>query len=279
MSHATTSLMYHNVTTDQDSFENLSPSVRRYFVTQAVFEKQIQTINETFRLIRLKNIRSLLFQQSSVETKTETNDKRGVHLTFDDGWAGTIDVAGEILEKYNFEATLFVTTDFIGRKNFLTEQQLAALPNETFQIGAHGKTHRLFQELSDKELREELRIPKEKLEDVCGCEIDTLACPGGSMDHRVQEIAHELGYRMIFTSRVNQIKKGTPTSDIPRVAVTEETSTEQFQKYLQGKLSREIWRSRALGLPKRLLGRKLYRRLRAILLGEKNNQKEMTDLS
>ena len=152
------SLMYHNVCALRScdgswpGFVNLSPSVTGYFVDRETFAGHC----------------SILSAQGS-NSGTES-----VQITFDDGWRGTFDEAGPILEAHNLSAVLFVTTDLIGHPDFADRHQLAAA-SPTFSLGAHGRTHRLLATLPDDAVREELTTSKAVLEDILGCEVDQLS--------------------------------------------------------------------------------------------------------
>lgn len=273
MKNSCLSLMYHNVYHEKASFADLSPSVAKYFVGESQFESQIQKIASQTKVARMASLRGMVCNGELLPSD------ESIHISFDDGWQGTVDVAGPILESHNMEATIFVTTDFIGKKHFLSESQIKSLPNKTFQIGAHGKTHRILDQLNDVDLQEELTAPKKQLEDLCGVEIDTIACPGGGYNAKVRDMALEAGYKMIFTSRVDRIHPKTTSIDIPRLAIMDDTTEEAFDQYLKNDISKMIWRARALSIPKKILGRTIYDVLRSKLLGENKNQKNMVDLS
>ena len=70
----------------------------------------------------------------------ENNDKY-VMLAFDRGYKTTFTKAKPILDKYNFEATMFVACDRTQLSNGLNWDQLKQLQNEGHDIQSHGSTH------------------------------------------------------------------------------------------------------------------------------------------
>jgi len=209
-----------------------------------------------------------------------------IHLSFDDGWLGSVEEAGPILERHGCSATLFVTTDLIGKPGFVDSELLRQLPVSTFAIGSHGRSHRPLARLATDELRGELSTSKQVLEDLVQYEVDTLSVPGGSWDERVRRITAETGYKYIFTSRVCRNRTANPSLEIGRmaleigrVAIKETTSRRQFDRLLRHRLWCAQWTQRAKQTARRLLGRTLYARLRSELLHENAEQSEMTDLT
>ncbi len=195
-----------------------------------------------------------------------------VLLTFDDGWAGSVEEAGPILETHGCRALLFVTTGFVGKKYFLEREQLSRLSRRCFRVGSHGRTHRFLSLLSNREIREELRSSKRYLEDVLGYAIDSLSIPSGAIDERVKWIAAEEGYRFCFTSEIRRNRREDGPMNIGRVAIKEATPRQAIGKYVRQELARERTRRWMLSIPKGILGLRRYERLRRRLLGEEPGQ-------
>jgi peptidoglycan/xylan/chitin deacetylase (PgdA/CDA1 family) len=268
-------LMYHNVVArdalgDPDCpTERLSPSITSYFVTDARFYDHLSGLD-----------RSRWLSPADLDEPTsDSGDDLKALVTFDDGWAGTIDHAGPILESLSITGLMFVTTELIGRPMFSTAASLRNLSPSVLEIGSHTVTHPFLAELDDAAIRRELVDSKHALEDLLSREVRSVSLPNGSIDDRVVRIAREAGYRHIFGSEV-QINETLDTdSIIGRVAVKWDTTTETVHRWLDGKVSGANWRRNILTLPKRVLGPARYRRLRAWALGERRGQDEMDALT
>ncbi len=276
-------LMYHNVCQDgsladpNGEWAHLSPSIKSYFVEESAFAAQLAALHGSTDLITLDRVRNYFGRQAPRFTGDLPDIRESVLLTFDDGWAGTVDLAMPVLERYSAEATVFITTELLDQPGFLRAAELHRWPTQ-LQVGSHCRTHRFLNELDDAEIREELRSSKLALEDLCGRPIDTVSIPNGAIDTRVERIAVELGYALVFTSEVHLNSHWSGATAIGRAAIRSQTSRERVLEYAHGDFGMEPVRRLALGIPKRLLGPKRYRHLRAWWFGEQTGQLEMQDL-
>jgi len=273
------SLMYHNVVGDDDAGARadgggLSPSITSYFVGAGAFARQLDAIRQVANVLTYADLERI-FDASAID---DSRTRPLVQLTFDDGWRGSVDVAGPLLAERGLQTMLFVTTGLIGAPRFLSSSELSHLSRETFHVGSHTVTHRFLNELPDAEIREELRDSRHELEDILGYEVDTVSIPNGACDDRIVAIAAECGYRFVFRSEVHVNSPRLGPLNIGRAAVRATTSMETIARYVRGDLRREQWRSTLLSVPKRTLGPVRYRRLRQILLGQAQTEQEMCDL-
>ena len=69
--------------------------------------------------------------------------------------------AADILNKLNIPFTLFISTDNIGLKDYLTEKDIRDLSDLSIsEIGSHGKTHTKLGKLSIKDQNNEVNLVK-----------------------------------------------------------------------------------------------------------------------
>ena len=87
-----------------------------------------------------------------------------VSITFDDGWLSAYSNALPLLEEYGFEATYFVTRDFIDTAGYKSTPQLNHLLREGHDISAHSVTHPDLTKVDADELVVELLGAKQWLE-------------------------------------------------------------------------------------------------------------------
>jgi len=148
-------------------------------------------------------------------------------ITFDDGYEDNFTVAYPILHDLGLTATIFLTTDYLGRTStfnadlrlpMLTWEQIREMSAAGFEFGSHGCSHRPLGKLSREEVERELRASKEVIEDHLGREVTSLAYPHGSFNAETKELAAQAGYRMAFA--VHPLP-GIPTDDFcrPRVMI------------------------------------------------------------
>ncbi len=123
---------------------------------------------------------------------------KAVAITFDDGRYGQYKWAFPLLKKYNAKATFFITTSWVGKKDFLTWDQIKEMSESGMEIGSHSISHPHLSALGDKDLKHELEDSKKIIEEKIGKKIDLLAYPGGDFSQRVIEYAQAAGYKAAF---------------------------------------------------------------------------------
>ncbi|HEY0659248.1 MAG TPA: polysaccharide deacetylase family protein [Pyrinomonadaceae bacterium] len=129
------------------------------------------------------------------ETLAAPKNENLIAITFDDGYRDNLTVALPLLEKYDLPMTLFMTTDFIGKEDYLNSDDLkflAAHPLVT--IGSHTFSHPHLTQLSEDKARFELLESKKILEEITGKTIDLLAYPYGDCNRMIERLSTECGY-------------------------------------------------------------------------------------
>jgi peptidoglycan/xylan/chitin deacetylase (PgdA/CDA1 family) len=120
----------------------------------------------------------------------ETLPSRAALLTFDDGYTSVLRSAVPVLEQFGYPAVMFVPTDFIGRSNEYDRgiepeepicgwEELRELESRGVSIQAHGKSHRSFSSLTPDEIRVELEISRDPLQEGLKKLIEVFAYPFG----------------------------------------------------------------------------------------------------
>lgn len=187
-------LMYHRVA---PQFE-MSVS-NNLCVSAANFEAQM-------RFLKARG-----YQATSLETVAD-NIRRGtqpkpkqVVITFDDGYHDVFLHAFPILMKYQFTATVFLVSDYLGSSNvwdrgiaqevqLLDLEELQEMKRYGISFGSHGVTHRRLTELDRQASWEELVASKLALEDTLEVEIRSFSFPYGTTSPAIQKMAMQAGY-------------------------------------------------------------------------------------
>jgi peptidoglycan/xylan/chitin deacetylase (PgdA/CDA1 family) len=182
--------------------------------------------------------------------------ERPVVLTFDDGYGCVADHAWPILQRYDFRATVFVTTGWISdagpnaagvpldrTMNWAQVRELAAAGIE---IGAHSHSHPQLDQLDDVTLSRELRDSRAILEEGIGATVRALAYPYGYSSMRVRLAARAAGYSC--AAAVRNVR-ATPSDDLfmlPRLTIRRSTNQTVFAGVMTGADSRIFRREHLL---------------------------------
>jgi peptidoglycan/xylan/chitin deacetylase (PgdA/CDA1 family) len=225
------------------------------------------------------------------EAVTAPPATRTVALTFDDAYRSILDVAVPVLRRRGLPGTIFTPTAFVtegrlatwgdlhevvGGPNeheleLLTWDELAALADEGWEIGAHTRTHADLPLADDATLAAELVDSRRECEDRIGKPCWSMAYPYGSLDARVVRAVEAAGYRA--AAAVGTPVRGNPL-EWPRVDVGNHDTIEGFRRKvspLNRALARRPTGERFLRERRRVrlaLARRV-RLARALVLGER----------
>lgn len=153
-----------------------------------VFDKFVEDVHSSgFRLCSMKE-----YQLSSPEVKRSL-----IVCTFDDGYDGLVNHALPIMNKYNYTATVFVCTDYLGQNNdwnfkdktrrrHMSVEELKTLQEYDWEIGSHGVSHQSLLRLNDEEILYQLSQSKTILETYFG-KISTYAYPYGDFSPYIEK--------------------------------------------------------------------------------------------
>ena len=104
---------------------------------------------------------------------------RPIVLTFDDGHESQMD-AVPVLQKYKFPATFFLMTVVIGKKHWITSDQIRSLDAAGFTIGAHTYDHQNLAKLPGAAFQRQIDLPRQELERIVNHPIKFFAYPYGA---------------------------------------------------------------------------------------------------
>lgn len=136
--------------------------------------------------------------------------KRGVVLTFDDGYEDFYTTVLPLLRKYNARATVYVINHYIGRTGFLNQRQLEEIRDSGLvEIGAHTLDHAYLKDLSDEVAYTQMRESKLDLEKRLHINVRTLAYPYGAFAARTVPLARKAG----FSAAVSVVPGAVQTQD------------------------------------------------------------------
>ncbi len=186
-------LCYHKFGSDKNSSMN-TPS--------HIFEQQMKYLKENgYRVISPHQLLDFLEYRRQIP-------KKSVLITIDDGYKSVYDVAWPILKKYDFTATLFVYTDYVGiSKKAITWDELRVLKANGFTIGSHsvahsdltGKNQDETEEDFQNRLKKEIFLSKQIIDAKLGQDTLFFSFPYGRYNADLMKRLKSAGYKIAVT--------------------------------------------------------------------------------
>ena len=207
----------------------------RYTVTAGQFDSQLAyLVRSGFRFITARDLLS-----------SAALPERPILLTFDDGYADSLECALPILRRHHAKATVFVVSGYAGdrarwnddRPRLMAPDRLRELDPELMELALHSHSHRAFATLSMSEIEDDVR----KNIEFFGAHglrfTPALAYPYGSRPKRAMgelgRLLGRLGISLAFRvgNRVNRLPLGNPY-EIQRLDVNGEATDLTFRRKL-----------------------------------------------
>lgn len=166
-------LMYHQVSKH-----------RRNFLT--VTQEQL---SEHFNYLKNNGYTTIFFSEL---LSGQPLPQRPVILTFDDGYANNAELLYPLLKLYNFKATIFLPTAYLGKINawdqcahigqepIMSKEQLRSLSSRYVEFGLHSHMHRCYASLSLEEAEQDVRQCLRSLQEANIPFVPVLAYPFGA---------------------------------------------------------------------------------------------------
>ncbi len=171
------------------------------YLPPARFEQQIRYLSRRgYKSIALDEAIKRIKDGQSIAPKT-------VAITFDDGYPDNYEYAFPILKKYNFTATIFIVTDFVGKntkwphsKETLPERLLSwdnirEMALNGISFGSHTCNHWSLNKLSADKISYELVESKKRFENELQQEVTSFCYPYGRYNKQVVEQVKQSGYQ------------------------------------------------------------------------------------
>lgn len=163
-----------------------------------------------------------------------------VSITFDDGWKSSYENGLPILDKNNFPATHYFVTSYLGKTNYLSDENVKTFLEKGHQIGSHSVSHARLDTLSTKEVEAELKNSKKSLEEKFG-KADSFSIPYGAQNNELLSVAKKY-YKSVRTSDTGYNEGETFEPNNIRIQfVTVTTTKEQFQSWVDKAVKDKVW--------------------------------------
>ena len=193
-------IMYHYV----EYIKDMKDLVRkRLTIVPTVFEEHLIALrNAQYETYFVKDIPDIVNGNIHYSSQSAV-------LTFDDGYEDFYTVVYPLLKKYHVRATVYIIYDYIGKKGFLSEQQIKELiESGLVEIGSHSLDHVYLKVAPDMYAEKQIVESKRNLEERFGVPILTFAYPYGAFNNKNIETVRKAGYTAAVSviTGVNQTK-------------------------------------------------------------------------
>ncbi len=251
-------LMYHSISC------NASSRFRQFTVSPALFAEQMAYLHQQ----AYTPITVTQYVRAQFQRETELPE-HPIVLTFDDGFADFLTAALPVLTQYNFAATLYVSTAFVGGTSrwlrreeetgrlMLTWEQLAEISSCGIECGAHSHNHRQLDIISSCGIEcgahshnhrqldtlpnpaawDEIMQSKKLLEDHLRQEIFSFAYPFGYQSAQARQLVREAGYTSACAVKHQMSSENDEAFSLARLMVSADTNMEEYVALLTGRSS------------------------------------------
>ena len=218
--HAAVVVAFHRVQ-DNEPSDALSIDV-------GTFERHCRFYQRHFRVVPLAELVARLEQDQPVD--------RCLAITFDDGYRDNYENARPVLEQLSLPATFFIVTGWIGsdvvprwdsvrgvRHPWMTWDQVQALHDRGFDIGAHTRSHVDLGAVATEEAQREVLAARLDLESRLGTRVEAFSYPYGGRRHLTdanRDVVRRAGFRCCCSSFGGINPAGTNPFFLNRVPVT-----------------------------------------------------------
>ena len=117
-----------------------------------------------------------------------------VVLTFDDGYEDNYTTLLPMLEERHMTAVVYMVTNSIGRKDYLSWNQLRDMQARGIEIGSHTANHQPLTSLDREKQAEEMKLSKRLMEWNGLKTIYSFSYPNGAYDEEMPDLLRENEY-------------------------------------------------------------------------------------
>lgn len=138
-----------------------------------------------------------------------------ISVTFDASWGGDKTMAIlDLLDQYNAKATFFLVGIWVDKYPELVQE----IAKRGHEIGNHSDSHAHFPQISDAQIRQELKDCSDKIEALTGTRPTLFRPPYGDYNSKVITVVRDAGYEAVQWSIDSLDWKNRGVSDLVKRA-------------------------------------------------------------
>lgn len=231
-------LMYHSIADESET------GVHPYYRTSTspeTFSAQMQYLHENgYRTCSPGELINFLRQGSSKDMKL-------VAITFDDGYSDFYSNAFPVLSRYDFSATIYLPTAYIGDthqqfkgRECLTWAQVNEMADFGMSFGSHTVTHPQLRTLQTDAIEKEIVESKHRIEEKTGRAVNAFAYPYAfpqtevAFKKTLRSLLLGAGYQYGVCTTVGCVGPSTDPLFMARLPVNSSDDTKLFRAKLIG---------------------------------------------
>ncbi|MEW6075163.1 MAG: polysaccharide deacetylase family protein [Candidatus Omnitrophota bacterium] len=183
-------LMYHSVKPNANPKDKLSVSTH-------TFRQQMELLDTYhYSVIPLEALAMMLREKRPIPPKA-------IAITFDDTNEDTYLYAYPVLKAYDFTATVFVVTEYVGRPHKLTWEQIRRMQKSGLvSAGSHTISHSPLKGIKlVRILNREIADSKVIIEKMLGSPVNLFSYPFGECNAKLKNMVKDAGYDAAVVSR------------------------------------------------------------------------------
>lgn len=194
------------------------------YVSKDAFAAQLDWLDrEGFHPVTLKEVLTAWREGRPLPDKP-------VVITFDDGYASTVQVGLPLLQAHGFPAVLFLQGNLLNRAGAVSDAMVRTWLEAGMELGSHTMRHLDLTRASEKDLEAEVVGSRSFLETTFDIPVLTFAYPAGRADDRARSMVEQAGYEAAFTTRSACARAEDDPFLLPRLRVNGSDSLEAFAR-------------------------------------------------
>lgn len=201
-----------------------------YTVTPVQFDEQMKILKDSgYQSILPDQLYDYLVYNKPVPEKSFV-------VTFDDNRLEHITIANETLKKYGFKGVYFIMTITIGKKNYMTKEQIAQLAAEGNTVGSHTWDHHMVTKYTPEDWQKQIVESNKTISDITGKPVEYFAYPFGINDHTAaEELSKHYKLSFILSTKRDSLQ---PTQMVRRMIVGHTWTPQGMMKVMHSTFSK-----------------------------------------
>jgi len=156
-----------------------------------------------------------------------------VVITIDDGYHSFYQRAFPLLQKYGFKASVFINTESVGGKDYMSWEEIQEISQYGIEIGNHSSNHEQFLNIAPaKQLtvfKQSVTSASRVIEEKTGIKPTGFAYPYGEYSIEMVDVLKELGIKYALAQNSGVIDSNSNPYILPRFPMTGmQSSQSQF---------------------------------------------------